>query len=78
MFLSNRIRVRRMELGMTELFVATMLMISRPTLRSWENGVTFPPADELECLVALLNDDVRNYFDGKSDSGEDLREVVRR
>lgn len=82
MFLFNRIRQKRMELGLKErtleaMFVSAGKPVSRGSIRNWEDGKTFPPADMLEYLAAVFNDDVANYFTNIDENGRPLREVVR-
>jgi transcriptional regulator with XRE-family HTH domain len=70
MFLPNRITICRKKLKMSQekflVFLAISgFQISRPTLASWENGITFPTAKELAELSMITNKSVSYFFDQK-------------
>lgn len=47
------LRAARTNAGLTQKEAADMLEISNSTLCNWENGVSFPDAEQIEKLCAL-------------------------
>ena len=47
------IRAARVNSGLSQEVAANRLGVNKKTLGSWENGVTFPPADKIEAICEL-------------------------
>lgn len=49
------LKAARKNIGLTQVEAAKVLGIATSTLRSWENGITYPGQPEIEKLCALYN-----------------------
>ena len=47
------IRAARVNVGLSQEESANRIGISKKTLGSWENGITFPPADKIPAICDL-------------------------
>jgi transcriptional regulator with XRE-family HTH domain len=47
------IRAARVNVGLSQEDAARCLGVSKKTLGSWENGITFPPADKIPAICDL-------------------------
>ena len=62
------IRAARVNAGLSQKAAAYHLGVSNKTLGSWENGVTFPPADKITeiCVLYGLSYDNLNFLPSNS------------
>ena len=62
------IRAARVNAGYSQKEAADRLGVSNKTLGSWENGITFPPADKIAALCELygVSYDNLNFLPGDS------------
>ena len=58
-----RIRPLREARGVTQLELARMVGVSKPSVSMWENGVTAPAADKLPVIAAVLGCEVGELYD---------------
>lgn len=63
-WVGNRIRQRRMALGMSQAMLAQELSISTQAISLWENGKTSPSGSNLSALAAVLRCDMRWLLEG--------------
>ena len=47
------IKAARVNVGLSQKEAASCLGVSKKTLGSWENGITFPPADKIPAICDL-------------------------
>lgn len=65
----NAIRLRRIELKMSQQVLADALEVERSTVAKWETGKSSPTADKLPQLAKILNCTIDDLF--KSDKEAD-------
>lgn len=62
MLMSEKIREKRKELGLTQEQVAECLNVSAPAVNKWEKGVTSPDITLVPALARLLKTDLNELF----------------
>jgi len=68
MFIGERIRQRRLELGWTQETLATQLKISYQQIQKYESGANRITAGRLFEIARLLGRDVSYFFDGAQEA----------
>lgn len=63
----DRVRARRVQLGLTQDQVAKLVSVSRVAITKWENGTTQPEGENLFSLSKALNCDIEWLLYGKTD-----------
>ena len=67
--LGDRLRVRRLDLGLTQAEVAVSIGVSVDTVTNWERGHMFPRRDLRLTLIACLKDDLPSARDEGLEAG---------
>lgn len=63
--IGQRIKSKRMELGLTQSEVAEKLFVTQQTVVRWEGDKHLPPITALEDLAKLFDVDVADFFGGE-------------
>jgi transcriptional regulator with XRE-family HTH domain len=70
MRINEMIKEKRLELGMTQSFVADFLGVSMQAVSKWEKGTSYPDITLLPILARLLKMDLNTLFDFENDLSE--------
>lgn len=74
MVLSEQIRSRRKDKGLSQEDLASLIYVSRQTISNWENGRTYPDIESLLLLSALFGVTVDELIRGDADNMRETKE----
>lgn len=78
MHISEVIRSRRRELGMTQEQVAQRLGVSAPAVNKWERGISYPDITLIPALARLLETDANTLLSFEPELGEEENLAIQR
>lgn len=67
MKINDKIKAKRVEMGLTQEQVANRLGVSAPAVNKWEKGISYPDVTLLPPLARLLNTDLNTLLSFKDD-----------
>ncbi|MDO4442529.1 MAG: helix-turn-helix transcriptional regulator [Slackia sp.] len=78
MKINEVIRVKRLELGMTQEQVATRLGVSTPAVNKWERGASYPDITLIPALARLLETDANTLLSFQDDITQEQNLAIQR
>ena len=78
MHISEIIRSRRRELGMTQEQVAQRLGVSAPAVNKWERGICYPDITLIPSLARLFETDANTLLSFEPELGEEENLAIQR